>query len=94
VSESFEGSWDASWHGEVNASFVIVPVKCEATAEGAVPINGEFVVGFECVNQMLGVCFRKTLDTKVIDTQNKGGAFGSMAPEARSERHGFASVWS
>jgi hypothetical protein len=68
VSESFEGSWDVSWHGDVDVSFVIVPVECEATAEGAVPINGKFVVGFECVNQMLGVGFRKILDTKVINT--------------------------
>jgi hypothetical protein len=47
--ESCEGSWDVSWHGDVDVSFVTVPVEGEATAEGAVPIDGEFVVGFECV---------------------------------------------
>jgi hypothetical protein len=83
VSELFDGSWDASWHGDVDASFVTPPVECEATAEGVVPI--------ECICQMLGVGFRKMLDTKVIDTRNEGGAFGAMAPEARSERHGFVS---
>jgi hypothetical protein len=72
----------------------LTPVKGEATAEGAIPIDSEFVVGVECVNQMLGVGFGKALDTKVINTQCKGGAFDAMAPEARSERHAFASVWS
>jgi hypothetical protein len=43
---------------------------------------------------MLGVGFGKALDTKVINTQCKGGAFCAMAPEARSEWHGFVSVWS
>ena len=79
---------------DVDVSFVTVPVECEATVESAVPIDGKFVVGFECVNQMLGIGFGKILDTKVIDTQNKGGAFGAMAPEARSEWHGFISVGS
>jgi hypothetical protein len=48
--ELFEGSWEIAWHGDVDASFVTVPVEGEATAEGAGPIDGEFVVGFECVN--------------------------------------------
>jgi hypothetical protein len=82
--------WDVVSHGDVDPSFVMAPVDGEATAEGAGPVDGEFVVcGFKCVNQTLGVGFGEALDAEVINVQHEGGAFGVMAPEARSEWRGF-----
>ena len=56
VIESFEGSWDVAGHGDVNISFVIVPVEGEAAVQGTSPVHhGEFVLGFKCINEMFGV---------------------------------------
>jgi hypothetical protein len=49
--------------------------------------------GFKGINEMLGVGFGEALGTEIVHTQDKGGAFNAMAPEARSEWHRFASMW-
>jgi hypothetical protein len=92
VIESLEGSWDVSRHEHIHTSCGVVPVEGEATAEGPVPVDGEFVVGLECVDEMLRIGPGEVLDAEIIDTQDEGGALGSMAPEAWGEGHGLMSV--
>jgi hypothetical protein len=59
-----------------------------------VSLRGELTVGFEGIHEMLGVGFGEVLHTKVVNTQNEGGVFSAMAPEAWGEGHGLVSMWS
>lgn len=92
--ELVEGLVNTVWHGDVNASFVAVPVEGEATVvERNGPVDGEFVVGLDGMNEMLGVRFGEAFDVEVLDTEDKCGASDAvLAPEARGDWHGRAAV--
>jgi hypothetical protein len=56
-----------SLHRDVDVSFVIVPVKGETAVEFAGPVDGQFVIGADGINEMLGIGFGEVLDAKVVD---------------------------
>jgi hypothetical protein len=85
----FECLVNIAWNGDVNVSFIVVPVKSEATVQFSGPIDDEGVVGFDGINDMHGIGFGEILDTEVVNTEDKRGAFGAVLPEALGERHGF-----
>jgi hypothetical protein len=41
-----ECSINLSWHGDIDTSFIVVPVKGEATVECAGPVDGQILFGF------------------------------------------------
>jgi hypothetical protein len=84
-----EGTRDIAWHGDVNMTSTVVPVKSEAAVEGAGPVDGEFVVVFDGADEMESVEFGVILDAKVVNAEDTCGLSGAMAPETWGERHGF-----
>jgi hypothetical protein len=75
-----------AWHGDVDVSFIIVPVKGETAVKFSDPFDSQVVVGFDGVDEMRGVgC------VKVFHAEGERGALHVMAPEAWSEWHGFVS---
>jgi hypothetical protein len=48
--ELLEGPINVVGHGDVHIAFRVVPIKDEAAVEGAGPVDGELVVGFDDVN--------------------------------------------
>ncbi len=85
--EFFKSAMYISWHGYVDVTFVVVPIESESTIEGALPIDGEFVMGFDGVDEMKGISFAPVFYAEVIDTENESCLSGSMAPETGGERH-------
>jgi hypothetical protein len=49
-------------------------------------------VGFDGVDEVLGVGFREVFHAKVVNTEDECGAFCAVAPEAWCERHGGVAV--
>ena len=66
-----EGAIDVAWHGYIDVSFVIIPVEVQAAVELAFPVYGDFVVGLEGGNEVVGIGFREILDAEVVDTECK-----------------------
>ena len=55
--EFLEGSIDIAFHGYVDIFLVMVPIKAEASVEGAFPVDSEGVVILEGVDEMESVIF-------------------------------------
>jgi hypothetical protein len=66
MTELREGFGDISWHGEVNLSLGVVPVKGDADIMTASPVCGDLVVFLEDLEEMLRVFFSAVFDTKVV----------------------------
>ena len=80
--ELFECSSYIAWHGDVNISFVIVPVKGETAVQFSGPVDNQVVVGFDGFNGMRGVGFGEIFHAEVVDAESEGGVLRAMAPEA------------
>ena len=78
-------------HGDVNISFVVVPVESETAVEVAGPVDSQVVVGSDGVDEMRGVGFGEILHAKVVDAESECCVPRAMVPEARGEWHGFVS---
>ncbi len=89
VCELKEGALYVVLHGDVNVALVVVPIECKSAVESAGPVNGEFIVCLECINEMLGVGLGEVFDSKVIDAEDESRAFCAVGPEAWSERSGL-----
>lgn len=59
---------DIVGHGDVDVAFHVVPFEGEATVEGAIPVDGGFVGGFDGIDKVEGIWFAEVFDAKVIDT--------------------------
>ena len=64
----FLSAVDVSWHMDVDPAFSVVPVEIEVVVEGSFPINGDFVLLLEGVDEMVCVGFGELFDSKVINT--------------------------
>ena len=82
-------SMNIAFHCNVNVTRVIVPVKIEAAIFRACPINGDVVIVFERVNEMLGIGFGEIFDAKVVNAKGECGGSRGMFPKARGEFDGF-----
>jgi hypothetical protein len=47
-----ECSINVSWHGDIDISFIVVPVKGEAAVECAGPVDGQIIDGLYIVHEM------------------------------------------
>ena len=89
--EFFECSGYVAWHGDIDISLVIVPVKGETVVQFSGPVDSQVVVGFGSVDEMRGVSCGKVFHAEIVDEEGERGVFCAMAPEAWGERHGFIS---
>ena len=89
--EFFECSGYVAWHGDVDVSFVVVPVKGETAVQFSGPVDSQVVVGFDGVDEMCGISWGKVLHAEIVNAEGERGALRAMAPEAWGERHGFVS---
>jgi hypothetical protein len=48
--EFFEVLINIIGHGDIDIAFVIVPIEGKVAVKGAGPVDGEFIVGFDCVD--------------------------------------------
>ena len=64
----------------------MVPIKAEASVEGAFPVDSKGVVILEGDDEMESVIFWEILDSEIVDTEYECCAFGVVLKEARSER--------
>jgi hypothetical protein len=87
MSEVEEGSMDVPGHGDVDVSFVVVPVEGQTAIECAGPVDGQGIIFLEGVYQVIGVGFGEIFNSKVVDAEDEGGSFCLVAPESWGERH-------
>jgi hypothetical protein len=48
--EFFEVLINVIGHGDIDIAFVVVPIEGKAAVKGAGPVDGELIVGFDCVD--------------------------------------------
>ena len=60
-----EGFGNISWHGEVNLSLGVVPVKGDSDVTRASPVCCDLAVFSEDIEEMLQVFFSFVFDTKI-----------------------------
>ena len=66
--------------------FLMVPLELDSdNKQVSLPVNGDFVVLFECVNQMFGVLLsnKLDLDPKIINYLHKSDWAPHVAPQSR-----------
>jgi hypothetical protein len=85
VVELFEGPINMAMHGNINVALIVRPIEGEAPVSRAGPINCEFVMGFDDVNEVLSVGLGKVFHTKVVNTEDEGCFLGVVAPKAWGE---------
>ena len=84
-----ECSMYIAFHCNVDVTRVIVPVKIQSAIFRARPINGDVVIVFERVNEMLGIGFGEIFDSKVVNAKCECGGSRGMFPKARGKFDGF-----
>ena len=77
---------------DVKPAFLVVPLEREATVDGSFPIDGDFVVLLEGVDEMVCVGFGEVFYSKVINTEGKHCSAGAVSPQASGVWHGFISM--
>ena len=80
--ETGQSIWDVVWHGEVDASGVVVPVKGEAEVAFAIPVFGDVVGFLDGVDQVVSVLTSNVLDAKIVDDKSKLNWTPIMGPHA------------
>ena len=68
-------------HGEADGTVVVVPMQGKPDVAAPLPIRGDVIVAFECVDEMIGVFFSHIFHTEVIDTEGKTDGSPIMRPE-------------
>ena len=61
------------FHGDIYTLFLLIPIQVHYAVCFAFPIDGYFVMIFDCIDDMEGVVFGKILDNKVVNEEQKGG---------------------
>ena len=66
-----QGFVDVSGHGEVTRAVVPVPIEVYTAYELGVPIDADFVVFLQGVNQVFGVFFADVTCEEVVDNEGE-----------------------
>ena len=72
--EFFECSVYIAWHGDVDISLVVVPVKGDAAVQFPGSVDSQVMVGFDGIDEMHGVSWGEILHAEVVDAEGKRGA--------------------
>jgi hypothetical protein len=81
VMEALPSFFAVARHGEADKMVVVVPMQGKPNVALPLPIHGDFIVAFKCVDEMIGVCFANIFHTEVIDTEGKADGSPIMCPE-------------
>ena len=49
-----------------------MPVEIEATVEFSFPVNGDFVIVFDSIDEMEGIVFAKIFNAEIVNTKCEG----------------------
>jgi hypothetical protein len=85
VAEFVESFGNIVWHGNVDITFIVVPVQSKTQVAGTGPIFGEVVFLLESGKKMISIGFGKIFDAKVVDSKREGGASRVVLPQTWSE---------
>ena len=55
MSESGKCSFDIPGHGEVDFSFLVVPIECDVEIPSSFPVFFDFIVLLKCLDEVVGV---------------------------------------
>ena len=66
MSKSGERSFNIARHGEVDFTFLVVPIKCDAEIPSSFPVFFNFVVLLKCLDEVVDVGFVNVFDTKIV----------------------------
>ena len=81
VMEALSSFFAVARHGEADEMVAVVPMQGKPNVASPLPIRGNFIVAFKCVDEMIGVCFANIFHTEVIDTEGKADGSPIMCPE-------------
>jgi hypothetical protein len=68
MSESCECTFHITWHGQMDFTFLVVPIECDAQVTSSVPVFFDFVVLLKCLDEVVDVCFVNVFNAKVCLT--------------------------
>ena len=66
-----EGLLDVVWHGEVDLSFVVVPIEHDSDVSFALPVFRYVVVLLQNVHEMFEICAAFVFDAEVINDESE-----------------------
>ena len=81
VMEPLPSFFAVAGHGEADGTVVVVPIQGEPDVSSPLPIHGDVIVAFECVDEVIGVFFSHIFHTEVIDTESKTDGSPIKRPE-------------
>ncbi len=69
MSESGECLFNVAGHGEVDFTFLVVPIKCDAEIPSSFPVFFNFVVLLKCLDEVVDVSFVNLFNAKIAHNQ-------------------------
>jgi len=62
-----QGSIDISWHGYINVTLAVLPIKCQSAIKGSGDVDGDGILLLNDVVDMVKVGTVDILNPKVVD---------------------------
>ena len=69
MSESCECTFHITWHGQMDFSFLVVPIKCDAKIPSSFPVFFNFVVLLKCLDEVVDISFVDVFSAKIVHDQ-------------------------
>ena len=92
VLKACAGFGDIVGHGEVNGSFGVVPIEMDAAEDFPFTVDGDVIVFFETVDEMVGVGLANNFDAKVVNDKIEGCGAGDVAEESGGVASGNVAI--
>ena len=65
--ESVECVGNVFWHRHINFAIGVVPCKCDATKKVAAPINSDFVMLADCIDEVFCMLVAFYFNAKIVN---------------------------
>ena len=69
MSKSGKCSFNVAGHGEVDFTFLVVPIKCDAEIPSSFPIFFNFVVLLKCLDEVVDISFVDVFNAEIVHDQ-------------------------
>jgi len=69
MSKSGECTFNIAWHGQMDFTFLVVPIKCDAEVPSSIPVFLNFEVLLKCLDKMVDVSFVNVFNAEVVHNQ-------------------------
>jgi hypothetical protein len=69
MSKSSECLFNVAGHGEVDFTFLVVPIECDAKIPSSVPVFFNFIVLLKCLDEVVEVSFVDVFNTEIVHDQ-------------------------